>query len=100
MTDHQSRLERTRGVRYVADPTSIPVFRSVERIWHFPSGDVLLTLAERRDCLLPNVDRVDVRASEIEWVGSAVALSTDTAVRVTEQQGRSIIKEFDRKIEI
>lgn len=100
MTDHQRRLERTRDVRHVAEPTSIPIFRSVERIWHFPSGDVLLTLAERRDCLLPNVDRVDVRARAVERVGSAVALSTDTAVRVAEERGKSIVTEFDKTVKL
>ncbi|GGN94778.1 MULTISPECIES: hypothetical protein [Haloarcula] len=98
MTDVQSRLEETRAVRHVAEPTSLPVFRSVTRIWHFPSGDALLELADHRDCLLPNVDRVDVPASERERVGDAVALDTETAVRVSEEQGRVIIKEFDKKI--
>jgi len=87
----------SRGVRYVEEPTSSPCFRSVTRIWHFPGGTVLLERAERRDCLLPDVDRVDVPVSESRRVAGAVVLETDATVRVAEDGDERTIKEFDKK---
>ncbi|MFC6864175.1 hypothetical protein ACFQGE_12005 [Halomicroarcula sp. GCM10025817] len=98
MTDVQTRLEARRPVRYIEDPTSVPAFRAVTHVWHFPSGDVLLEREERRDCLLPDVDRVDVPASAVNCVNDAVALETDTTVHVSEEPGGLIVNEFDRKI--
>ena len=96
----QQLFEETRSVRYVRNPSSSPCFRSVSRIWHFPSGDALLERDERRDCLLPNVDRVDVPASESQRVASALALDTDTTVRVVASGDERLLTEFDRKIKI
>jgi len=68
MMDVQRHLEETRAVRYVEEPTSLPVFRSVTRIWHFTSGDVLLECADHRDCLIPSVEQVDVPVEGIESI--------------------------------
>jgi len=78
----------------------MPVFRSVTRVWHFPSGDVLLERAEQRDCLIPDVDRVDVPVSGTEQVADAVALDTDTTVRVTDNTGNLVVTEYDMSVKI
>ncbi|WP_324761199.1 hypothetical protein [Haloarcula montana] len=77
------------------EPASIPVFRSVSRVWHFPSGDVLLELADHRDCLLPDVDKVDIPVSGTEHIAEAVVLDTDTTVRAEKISGDLILKEID-----
>jgi len=100
MMDVQRRLEETRAIRHIEEPTSLPVCRAVTRIWHFPSGDVLLERADRRDCLIPAVERVDVPVTGVESVADAVALDTDTAVRVTTDADSRIVTEFDRRVEI
>ncbi len=94
----QTLFEKTRAVRYVEEPAASPCFRSVSRIWQFPSGDVLLELSERRDCLLPNIDRVDVPASECHRVAESVVIETDTTVEVTAKDNIQKVTEFDRKI--
>ena len=96
----QNLFEETRSVRYVQNPSSSPCFRSVTRIWHFPSGDALLEREGRRDCLLPNVDRVDVPASGCRRVASALALDTDTTVRVVSSGDERTLTEYDKKIRI
>jgi hypothetical protein len=96
----QRRLEESRAVRYVEEPTSVPIFRSVTRLWHFPSGDVLLEREARRDCLLRHVERIDVPASEVEAVADALAIETDTAVRVGAEPDGLVIREFDTNIQI
>ncbi|GAA5433823.1 hypothetical protein Hjap01_03311 [Haloarcula japonica] len=78
----------------------MPVFRSVTRVWHFPSGDILLERAEHRDCLIPDVDQVDVPVSGTERVADAVALDTDTTVRVADDSGNIIVTEFDKNMKI
>jgi hypothetical protein len=88
----------TNTVRYVHEPTAIPMFRSLSRIWHFPSGTVRLELRDRRDCLLPDIDWVELPANECHRVGAIVALETDTTARVVEEQGDTIVTEFDNKI--
>lgn len=98
MTDVQTRLEARRPVRYVEEPTSVPPFRAVTHVWHFPGGDVLLEREERRDCLVPDVDRVDVPSSAVTCVSDAVVLETDTTVRVSEEPDGQKITEFDTKI--
>jgi len=98
--DVQRRLTEKRAIRHVEAPTSVPVFRSVTRVWHFPSGDVLLERAEHRDCLIPDVDRVDVPVSGTEQVADAVALDTDTTVRVTDNSGNLVVTEYDMKVKI
>ena len=100
MMDVQRHLEETRAIRYVEEPTSLPVFRSVTRIWHFPSGDVLLELADHRDSLIPSVERVDAPVEGIESVADAVALDTDTTVHVTDEAGERIVSVFDKKIKL
>jgi hypothetical protein len=98
-TTHVQRLfEETRPIRYVRDPAASPCLRSVTRIWHFPSGDVLLERAQRRDCLLPTVDRVAVPASDSRRVAKALVLETDTTVEVVETADERVVTEFDRKI--
>lgn len=100
-TPFQYSLSEGAGtIRYIQDPTSSPCFRSVTRIWHFSSGDVLLELANRRDCLLPDIDHVDVPASDTHQVAGAVALDTDSTVRVAIEQNDRIITKFDRKIQL
>jgi len=98
--DVQRRLTEKRAIRHVEAPTSVPVFRSVTRVWHFPSGDVLLERAEHRDCLIPDVDRVDVPVSGTEQVADAVALDTDTTVRVADKSGYLVVTEYDMKLKI
>ena len=98
MTEIQYPLEETKAIRHVENPTSVPCFRSVSRIWHFPSGAVLLELAERRDCLLPDIDRIDVPASGSQQISRALVLDTDTTVRVVEDGGDRLLVEFDREI--
>ena len=98
--DVQRRLTEKRAIRHVEAPTSMPVFRSVTRVWHFPSGDVLLERAEQRDCLIPDVDRVDVPVSGTEQVADAVALDTDTTVRVTDNTGNLVVTEYDMSVKI
>jgi hypothetical protein len=98
--DVQRRLTEKRAIRHVEAPTSVPVFRSVTRVWHFPSGDVLLERAEHRDCLIPDVDRVDVPVSGTEQVADAVALDTDTTVRVTYSSGNLVVTEYDMNVKI
>lgn len=100
MMDVQRRLTEKRAIRHVEAPTSLPLFRAVTRVWHFPSGDVLLERAEHRDCLLPDVDRVDVPVRGTEQVADAVALDTDTAVRVTDKTGTVVVSEFDKNVTI
>jgi len=100
MMDVQRRLTEKRAIRHVEEPTSVPVFRSVTRVWHFPSEDVLLERAERRDCLIPDVDRVDVPVSGTEQVADAVALDTDTAVQVTDCSGSLVVRTFDKNVKI
>ena len=100
MRDVQRRLTEKRAIRHVEAPTSVPVFRSVTRVWHFPSGDVLLERAEQRDCLIPDVDRVDVPVSGTEQVADAVALDTDTTVRVTDNTGNLVVTEYDMSVKI
>jgi|GEM_PF-2847302 len=98
--DVQRRLTEKRAIRHVEAPTSVPVFRSVTRVWHFPSGDVLLERAEHRDCLIPDVDRVDVPVSGTEQVADAVALDTDTTVRATDKSGSIVVTEYDMNVKI
>lgn len=98
VTDGRSRVVSGRTLRVVAEPTSVPLFRGVTKIWQFPSGDVLLERATSRDCLLPTVDRIDVPVTEYEQVGDAVALETDTAVHATEKSGKIVLSEFDTKM--
>ncbi|KAA9396173.1 hypothetical protein Har1130_16210 [Haloarcula sp. CBA1130] len=100
MMDLQRRLTEKRAIRHVDEPTSMPVFRSVTRIWHFPSGDALLERAERRDCLIPDVDRVDVPASGTDQVAGAVALDTDSTVQVTDSTGNIVVTEFNENLNI
>lgn len=100
MRDVQRRLEEKKAIRHVEAPTSVPLFRSVTRVWHFPSGDVLLERAERRDCLIPDVDRVNVPVSGSEQVGDAVALDTDAAVRVTNSAEELVVTKFDKNVKI
>jgi hypothetical protein len=100
MRDVQRRLTEKRAIRHVEAPTSVPLFRSVTRVWHFPSGDVLLERAGHRDCLIPDVGRVDVPVSGTEQVADAVALDTDTTVRVTDNTGTVVVSEFDKNITI
>jgi hypothetical protein len=96
----QRRLEESRAVRYVEEPTSVPIFRAVTRLWHFPSGDALLEREARRDCLLRNVERIDVSASDVEAVADALTLETDTAVRASAEPDGLVVTKFDRKIQI
>jgi len=98
--DVQRRLTEKRAIRHVEAPTSVPVFRSVTRVWHFPSGDVLLERTEHRDCLIPDVDRVDVPVSGTEQVADAVALDTDTTVRVTDNSGNLVVTKYDMNVKI
>ena len=100
MMDVQRRLTETRAIRHIEAPASVPVFRSVTRVWHFSSGDVLLERAEHRDCLIPDVDRVDIPVSGTEQVADAVALDTKTAVRVTENTGSVVVTEFDKNVKL
>jgi hypothetical protein len=100
MMDVQRRLTKQRAIRHVKEPMAVPVFQSVKRVWHFPSGDVLLERAEHRDCLISDVDQVDVPVTGTEQVGDAVALDTDTTVRITDNSGNIIVKEFDNKLRI
>ncbi|EMA09861.1 hypothetical protein C437_05160 [Haloarcula vallismortis ATCC 29715] len=100
MMDVQRRLMKKRAIRHIEAPLSVPVFRTVTRVWHFPSGDVLLERAGRRDCLIPDVDRVDVPVRGTEQVADAVALDTDTAVRVTEKTGDVVVSKFDRSVKL
>jgi len=96
----QRRLEESRAVRYVQEPVSVPIFRSVTRLWHFPSGDVLLERAARRDCLIRNVERIDVPASDVDAVADALALETDTAVRVSAEPDGLVVRKFDMNVQI
>ncbi|MFD1586478.1 hypothetical protein ACFR9U_05760 [Halorientalis brevis] len=98
MTDVQDFLEDPRTVRHVRYPTSVPYFRSVTRICHFPSGDVLLDRADRRQCLLPAIDRVDVPASEIQRITDAVVLDTEATVYVVEDGGDRVVVPFDEEL--
>ena len=100
MMDVQRRLTEKRAIRHVESPASLPLFRAVTRVWHFPSGDVLLERAEHRDCLLPDVDRVDVPVRGTEQVGDTMTLDTDTAVQVTDKTGTVIVSEFDKNVTI
>lgn|SRR6056297_1925202 len=100
MTDVQRRLTEGRAIRHVKEPMSVPVFRSVTRVWHFPSGDVLLERSERRNCLIPDVDRVDVPVSGAKQVVDAVALDTETTVRVTGDTGNNVVAEFDKSVKL
>ncbi|GAA3858065.1 hypothetical protein GCM10022627_02260 [Haloarcula argentinensis] len=93
-------MTEKRAIRRVEAPTSVPLFRSVTRVWHFPSGDVLLERAEYRDCLIPDVDRVDVPVSGTEQIADAVALDTDTTVRVTDCSGNIVVTKFDKNVKI
>ncbi|WP_336002753.1 hypothetical protein [Halorientalis halophila] len=95
----QRFFEATRPVRYVHDPTAAPCFRSVTRIWHFPSGDAFLSRTGRRDCLLPDVDRVAVPASETRRIAGAVVIDTDATIRVIDDDERKVI-EFDTNVVI
>ncbi len=95
-----SLSQGTGSIRYIRDPISSPCFRSVTRIWHLSSGDVLLELANRRDCLLPDIDRVDVPASDSHRIAGAVVLDTETTVRVAVEQNDRIITKFDKKIRL
>jgi len=97
MIDVQRRLLEEKAIRHVKEPMSVPVFQSVTRVWHFPSGDVLLERADRRDCLIQDVDRVDVPVSGTEQVADVVALDTDTTVRVTNNTGNLVVTNFDKK---
>ncbi|MDQ2074184.1 hypothetical protein RBH20_16730 [Haloarcula sp. H-GB4] len=78
----------------------MPVFRAVTRVWHFPSGDALLERDGYRDCLIPDVDRIDVPVNGTEQVADAVALDTDTTVRVTDNTGSVVMSEFDKNVKI
>lgn len=98
--DVQRRLTEKRATRRVEAPTSVPLFRSVTRVWHFPSGDVLLERAEYRDCLIPDVNRVDVPVGGTEQIANAVALDTDTTVRVTDYSGNIVVTKFDKGMKI
>jgi hypothetical protein len=85
-------------VRHIADPDPSVCFRSVTRIWHFPDGAVFLELADRRDCLLSNIDRVDVQAAETHDVSGALVLDTQTTVQVTDEQDTRTISEVDHRL--
>jgi hypothetical protein len=100
MMDMQRHLTEKRAIRHVEEPTSVPLFRSVNRVWHFPSGDALLERAEQRDCLIPAVDRVDVPVSGTEQIGDTVALDTDTTVRANEKSGNLVVTELDNEFKI
>lgn len=96
--DVQRRLEVRREIRQVKEPSSLPVFQSVRRIWHFPNGDVLLELAENRDCLIPDVERVDVPVTGVDHVAGAVALDTNTTVRVTDEPDGRVVNKIDKNM--
>jgi len=100
MTNIREVFEKTRAVRYIEEPTSSPCFRSVTRIWHFPNGDAFLELAERRDCLVPNVDSVDVPANTTNRVGAAVTLETATTVQVTDTTAGRTLTTFEEELTI
>jgi hypothetical protein len=95
-TEIQVDFTGHRGIRRVQDPTAAPCFRSVTRIWHFPNDTVILERAARRDCLLAEIDVVDVPVTGSRRVGSAVALDTDTTVRVVEEGDKCILRDINR----
>jgi hypothetical protein len=90
----------TDGIRRIQELAETTCFRAVTRIWHYPPGTVLLERDQRRDCLLPGVDRVHVPASDCHRVGDAVVLDADTTVEVTEQEGSQILTEVDIQMSI
>ncbi|AUG49039.1 hypothetical protein BVU17_15715 [Haloarcula taiwanensis] len=100
MMDVQRRLMEKRAIRHIEAPMSVPVFQSVTRIWHFPSGDALLERTGHRDCLIPDVDRVDVPVRGTEQVADAVALDTDTTVRIADRTGNLVVTKFDSNLNI
>lgn len=98
MTVEKYSLKANTRIRRIEDPISTACFRGVTRIWHFPTGDVLLERDEYRDCLVPAIDRIDLSVSDCHRVGEAVVLSTETTVEVTEEQGDQILTEIDEKL--
>lgn len=100
MMDVQRRLMEKRAIRHIEAPMSVPVFRSVTRVWHFPSGDALLERTGHRDCLIPDVDRVNVPVRDTEQVADAVALDTDTAVRIVNKTGNLVVTKVDSNLNI
>lgn len=100
MTAIQQFIESKSEVREIREPSASQYFRAVSQIWHFPSGDVLLERDDRRDCLLPAVDRVDVPVTDTHRVSDALALETDTTVRVVDDAGTRILTEYDDNITI
>ena len=75
-------------IRYIDAPESIPCFQHVTMLWHLESGEVLLERESHRDCLVPEVDVVDVPASGHRRTEDAVAVEPQTALEVV-QRGES-----------
>jgi hypothetical protein len=76
----------------------MPCIQSVQRIWHFPSGDALLEPSGRRDCIVPDIDHIDVPARTVRRIAGAVSLDTATTIHVVEEAGEVIVTEFDKNI--
>jgi hypothetical protein len=92
--------EKSRGIRYIEEPTLLPCFQSVTQIWHFPSGDVLLEMRDRRDCLISDVDRIEVPVTGSRRIGEAVVLDTEVTIQVARKSGRRLLTEYDTEVNI
>lgn len=95
MSPSRHEIRARPGIRNVEEPEAIPYFRNVVRIWHFPNGEALLERERKRDCLVADVDVVDVPRNGDRRIEGAVAIDTETAVEATQRGDTRILRELE-----
>lgn len=95
MPPSQNLIGGKPSIRNIENPESIPYFCNVSRIWHFQAGDVLLERERKRDCLVPDVDVVDVSTSGDQRIEGVVAIEAEGVVEITQRGDTRTLSELD-----